>query len=337
MATIRDVAREANVSIATVSNVINGSKYVSPDKTAAVRQAIDALNYNRDMSAVSLRKGTTKVIGFVGTLSEDYEFANQYFLKLIISAEAYLKQHGYSVLISNCGEDVEQEMASVKSFSAHRVEGMIVVPTAEEQDFVLSEDIPVVFADRYPLLREKALPYDVVLSDSFESAYSMTLEQIKRGKKRFGVMNTYCKGFMNVNLRCEGLMKAVEEKGISFSDSQIANGEWGESQGYNICKDLFERHPDIDSLFITMNGLAPGAVKFLKESGRCIPKDVNVTVFDDFLWNDLVSPTITTIRQNAEEIGVKAAEALLDRIQHRSRNSRQIMIPTKLLIRESWD
>ncbi len=337
MANIKDVAKKAGVSIATVSHVINKTRFVSDETQLKVETAMKELNYQRNIMGVNLRQKSSRTIGLIVPFIPEYEDSNQFYLWVMLGVEKVLTQHNYSLLTSNSEEKMIGEETSIKKLKQHQVEGIIIAaPDIENQSKVKQmNSIPFVFIDREPQdLKES---YDIVMSDSKQATYDAITEQIKRGKKKFAIVNSWSNNLYNVKLRYQGFLQALEDNGIEFDPSYAVDEIPKKDMGYSLAKELFEKHPDIDSVLVTMNEMGFGTIKYLKDAGIRIPEDVNVTLFDDTLWNRATSPSITTIGQNPFQIGQVAAEAMIKRLEDSTYKPQKQLIKTQLNIRESWN
>ncbi|MGD1818494.1 MAG: LacI family DNA-binding transcriptional regulator [Pleomorphochaeta sp.] len=337
MANIKDVAKRAGVSIATVSHVINKTRFVSDETQKKVEDAMKELSYQRNIMGVNLRQQNSRTIGLVVPFIPEYEDSNQFYLWVMLGAEKVLTKYNYSLIMSNSEEKIEGEKAAINRLKQHQVEGIILAaPDVHKQHKVKQlNNIPFVFIDREPQGLSES--YDIVMSDSKKAVYDAITEQIKRGKKHFGIINSGSKNLYNVQLRYQGFLQALKDNNIEFDPTYAVDEIPKEDLGYSLAKKLFETHPNIDSLLITMNDMGFGTLKYLKDSGRKIPEDLNITLFDDTLWNRASSPSITTIAQNPFKIGQIAAEAMINRLENPNYKPKKQLINTKLNIRESWD
>lgn len=337
MSNIKDVAKKAGVSIATVSHVINKTRFVSEETQKKVQTAMKELNYQRNIMGVQLRQKSSRTIGLVVPFIPEYEDSNQFYLWVMLGAEKVLTKHNYSMIMSNSEEKLSGEESAIKMLKQHQVDGIIIAaPDVDNQRKVKGlTDIPFVFIDREP--QDLTQPFDLVMSDTKKAVYDAISEQIDRGRKHFAVINSWSKNLYNVQLRYQGFLDALKGHQIEFDPSYAVDEIPKEDLGYSLAKKLFTRHPDIDSVLVTMNDMGFGTLKYLKDSGRRIPEDVNITLCDDTLWNRATSPSLTTISQNPFEIGQVAATAMINCLEDSTYKPKKQLIKTKLNIRESWN
>lgn len=334
MTNIKDVAKAANVSIATVSHVINGTRYVAEETTERIKKAMEELGYQPNMAAYSLRTKKARAIGLLIPILLD-ETSNIFFMQLALGVESKLKEHGYALFLGNTEEKIESEMATVKSFLGRQIDGLIITPSLynhKEIEKVIG-NCPVVYVDRVP--KNISAP-DCVLSNSEEACYQAISQQIKMGHRRIGVICGVFETTGNVRERLNGYRRALNDAGIPFDDSLIIQGETRVSEGYKLAQRLFEQHRDITSLLITNNCHAMGALKYIKEKEIHIPDEINITVFDDYDWTSVYNPSLTVIRQDAYAIGEKAVEILMNRISGEKKDRQIFRLPNEIIIRDSW-
>jgi LacI family transcriptional regulator len=337
MVTIKDVAKQANVSIATVSHVINGTRFVTEETKARVRKVMKDLHYERNLLGVTFRKQRSRTIGMVVPFLPQFESSNQFYLWVMLGAESVLTKEKFSILLSNSEESLQVESNVMDRLKRLQVEGVILAAPAVDQQRVIEQldGISVVFIDREPVGLSDSC--DVVLSDSRKAIYDAVTEQIRRGRKKFGIVNGNVTRLSNVRLRYEGFLQALQDNGIPCDRSYAVDEIPSADHGYSITEKLFNQHPDLDSVFVTMNGLGSGALQYIRDSGRKVPEDVNITVFDDALWNRVSTPSLTTITQDPQRIGSLAAHVLLDKLESGSHVPEKHLVETKLIIRNSWN
>ena len=343
MATIKDVAKLAGVSIATVSHVINNTCFVSETTAQKVHTAIKELHYERNILGVAFRKQSSNLIGIIAPFLPQFEFSNSFYMWIMLGGEPVLSKANYSFLLGNSEENDEVTSTVIRQLKKFQIEGMLLALPVLNQKRIIAElaDMPVVFIDREPSLLPDG-KYDVVLSDSRTSMYNAVTEQIRRGKKKFGIINGSIINddpsmLSNVKHRYDGFRQALKDNKIPYDMTYSVTVLPSDDLGYSAAKQLFLKHSDIDSLFITMNSLGSGALKYILESGRKVPEDVNITVFDDTLWNKVITPSLTTITQNPKLIGEIAGEVLLDKLRNPKHVPQKHYVPNELIIRNSWN
>ena len=334
MAGMKDVAKAANVSIATVSHVINGTRFVSEATTARIKQAMKELDYQPNMAAFSLRTKRAKAVGLMIPILLD-ETSNIFFMQLALGVESKLKKHGYFSFLGNTDENINCETATIRSLKGRQIDGLIIAPCLSDHREAeeLIGSCPVVYVDRMP---QGVSAADCVLSDSEEACYQATTQQIEMGHRRIGIVCGTIATTANVRERLNGYKRALADEGISLDDNWIVQGQTNVGEGYLLAKGLFEQNDHITSLLITNNCHALGVLRYIREKGIRIPEDVNITVFDDYDWTSIYSPPLTVIRQDAYAIGEKAVQVLLKRMSGKKTESKVYRLPNQIIIRDSW-
>lgn len=332
MATIKDVAAVAGVSTATVSHVINGTRYVSSDVTQRVRDAKTQLQYVPNLSAFSLRTQKTKSISLLIPLLVN-ETDCIYFSQIARGVEKVLRAEGYSTILGNTNDDVEREIEEIKNGKNRMVDGMIIVPTAQDQNFIRELDLkrPVVFVDRPP---PGMHDYPYVISDTLGGCYETMSRLIGLGHRKIGLLLS---PMFSPDERLGGYEKALRENGIDYDARLIRTGDNDYNEGYRLGRELLEQNSDMTALFLATNLMAQGAMEYIREQNIGIPENLSVLIFDDYEWTRLHNPPLTTIRQDAYGLGKKAADFILKAIEGSSEPENiETRLPMSFIQRDSW-
>lgn len=329
---IKDVAEKANVSTATVSHVINKTRYVAEETKHKVLAAMKELNYRPNPVARSLRSRKSKIIGLmIPAMSDDT--SNFFFMSIAHGIGSVLKNHGYQLIVSNSNEDSELEREQIKMFNDQFIDGLIMASTSQTHEFLAQElqgDYPVVFIDRKPRGYQEA---DSVLSDGKRGTYEAIMLLIEKGHRKIGYM-TGPLGITTSDERFEGYKQALSESGIGFNKALVKEAVANFENGYSALKELMEQ-TRVSALLVANNVMTMGAVKYLQDHKIKIPCEVAVIGFDDYEWAKITTPPLTMIKQPSFEIGVKAAEAIVRRIEEPNAEYSELRLPTVLVERES--
>lgn len=333
--TMKDVAFKAGVSSATVSHVLNNSRHVNDETRNKVMKAVHDLNYNINFLARHLRRGTTKLIGFLISNMADY-----FFTTVANGVESVLKENGYNLLIVNADEQKVVEKAQAQMFFNHAVAGVIMAPVTEEcgyLDRMFGEDFPIVFLDRKP----RAIKRDTVLAKNTQGAYEATTLLIQKGHSRIAFLSTH---IMDVTMmeRFTGYKAALDDFNIPLDMSLVRVGDENPKinidimtgQGYNFMEDILN-NTDATAVFMGNNLSAMGGYYYLKESGCQVPGEMAVIAFDDSFWTSMSTPSISVVSQPGVEIGRRSAQLLLNRIEGDKSPFKEVRISTSLIVRES--
>lgn len=333
-ASMKDVARLANVSTATVSHVINKTRNVSDRTRNKVLKAIKDLNYYVNPVARNLRSGSSKMIGYVVS-----NLANYFYTNIARSIDAVLSEHGYHLIYINSNEDPDMERDNIESLIMHNVDGLIIAPVGTDCSYmneVVDNKCPCVFFDRKPIGYER----DCIMSTNFEGAFESTELLISRGHRSIAFIGSRLDETMHERL--EGYKAALKKHKIPVLDDLIKSGsgrpyslhELKKGDCYELTRELMAE-TEVTALFMGNALSAIGVLNYLKEHHYRIPEDVAIVTFDDSFWLSMSEPAITAMDQDLSSIGKNAARILLERIQEVDGPYKEIRIPTKLIMRES--
>lgn len=297
--TIKDVAKEAGVSAATVSRVLNNSGYAHEDTRKSVLEAIQKLNYKPNEVARSLFKQKSKLVGLILP-----DITNPFFPVLARGVEDYLRKEGYRLLIGNSDEHLEQEIEYLETFIQHNVVGIIASVNEAHNEMLSELNSPVVMIDR----TIENLP--AVYADQYEGGRLAAEKIVELGSREI----TIIRGPVEVRPVYERFVASYQvlrkaDVKVNIFDSKLTFKDATKS-----VKTLFEQFPNTDGVLACNDIVAVAVMNEAQRTGRIIPDDVQVIGFDDIAICELVNPGLSTIRQPAYEMGVKAAEILVKKI-----------------------
>lgn len=308
--TIRDVGRLAEVSVATVSAVINGKPVVSEELTKRVRRAIEALNYQPDFLARSLRMQQSHILGIVMP-----QFASSYYAEVLRGVEDVASQHGYSILVSNSRGDADQERKEIMALISRRVDG-ILLATADSQfayHRMFSRQFPLVLFDRFP----PGFAGTVVVTDNAGASFGATNHLIQLGHRRIAII-AGTQGISAADERVEGFRSAMNEAGLTVRQEYLKHGDFNMKGGWECALELMKLPSPPTAVFSHNYEMTLGLMRAFAETGVRCPQQVSILGFDDFVlgtdgfsWATMFSPKLTCVAQPSYEIGRRAAEALL--------------------------
>jgi LacI family transcriptional regulator len=329
MATIKEVARRAKVSVGTVSNVLSGAVPVSEKLRDRVMQIIRELDYHPNHVARSLKIRQTKMLGMVVS-----DLTNPFFPQVVRGAEDAAWKHHYMLLTFNSDDQVERERQVLTALRTRRVDGILLVAASTDGDVshvqgALDSGIPIVCLDR----NIQALGLDSVCVDNTEGARECVDHLIASGHRRIGILT----GPLALEVardRLEGYKCALASAGIPFDEMLVREGDFRAESGYRAALSLVrEQRPT--AIFSSNAMMALGLLRALNESRLRCPQDVAVATFDEAAFSESVRPPLTTVAQPAYELGVKATEMLIRRIADPLRRKSNLVLKTELRVRES--
>lgn len=331
--TIKDIATEAQVSVSTVSFVINGKGEKMGISTAVIKKVQDVaekLNYRPSMIATSLRTGKTRSIGLI---VED--ISNQFFSDLARVIEDEAKNIDYRVFYCSTGDDDERSEELIHSLLQANVDGFIITPTKnleEKIDLLLKLKKPMVLIDRY----FPGQNVSHVVMDNYEAAYSATKFLIKKNRKNIAVVNNTSE-MIQMKLREDGYKDALKEEGM-YKEKLVLHLDYHSNEETRITSlvKFFKKNTEIDAVLFLTNYMGLSGLQALRGMEISIPEDISIISFDDHDSFKLHTPTITVIAQPIVDIGVKAIELLMSQMTNmESFEVEKSLKKGDLIIRES--
>jgi LacI family transcriptional regulator len=311
--TIRDVSKLAGVSVATVSAVINGKPMVSEKLTQQVRRAIEALNYQPDFLARSLRMRRSHIVGIVMP-----QFASPHYAEILRGVEDIVSQAGYSILISNSRGDVDQEKNEISVLVSQRVDGLLLATSNNHFAYhrIFTRHFPLVLFDRFT----PGYTGTAVVTDNAKASFDATNYLIGLGHRRIAVI-AGTKGISTSDERVEGFRSALNQSGLVAGPEYFKRGCFNMKGGWECGLELMKISSPPTAIFSHNYEMTLGLMRALAESNVQCPNQVSVLGFDDFVvgmegfsWATMFSPKLTCIAQPSYELGRRAASALLKKI-----------------------
>ncbi len=327
--TIKDIAKHANVSIATVSYVMNDSKYVSPELTKRVLDAIDELGYSPDDNARSLRSKRTSTIGLIVP-----DNSNPFFAEIAKGVEDAGFDAGYTVILCNSNSMVERERAYLDVLQSKRVDGIILFSTVtdiEQVQTVIKRGISTTIFYR----DADGLDVDTFVLDNLSAGYQATKHLIELGHRSIACIKPLSATNPSAQ-RVNGYIQALEEHNLPWYEALIPQGNNLVSGGEQATQMLLQGDHQFSAIFACNDAMAIGAMRALRDVGYRVPDDVSVVGFDDIILASYTNPPLTTIASPKYEAGCLAVEHLLDRIGGKyDGGPRKFLLETKLVARNS--
>lgn len=341
MATIKDVAERAGVSISTVSRVTNGSESVDAELTVKVKQAVEDLKYTANDLARGLKASTTGKITFIVTT-----VSRVFFVDILEGIHRVASEHGYSVILAETYDSVEREINLVEHTVAQWTDGIILASSAYEDNKASREyvnhlhtlqkknrPIPVVSLE-FPLNNEHI---DAVVIDHEKAAYEAVNHLIRdAGRSHIVHVSLPWNHYLGKE-RIKGFRRALEEAGLPVSKDSIWQGNYTTYSGFQAAEDMIQSHVPFDAVFCANDQMAVGVMKACEKYGLRIPQDVAIIGNDDIFAASIVTPTLSSIAVPKVEMGATAASQLIEQIEAgRLRDKRKITtLQYQIVARES--
>ncbi|MCG8569768.1 MAG: LacI family transcriptional regulator [Spirochaetes bacterium] len=326
MSSIKDVAKAAGVSTATVSRVLSGTDYVSKEVTEKVEAAVKELNYRPNRAARSLRTQKSNIVGLVVA-----DIHNPFFSLIGRIVQDVAFENGYNVFLCNTDEDPKKEEAYLKIMRDENASGIIIAPThqtTQSVENIINLGIPTVLIDR----QVENAELDGVFIDNINAAKRLMEHCLQQGYHKIAAI--IGGGSKTGKLRYRGMLDALNSHNKSFDKNKVKFIEAHIDDGYRATKELLQLNNQPDALIATNVLLGAGAIKALRELNIPIP-EFGFACFDDSVWAPLVNPSVTVMAQPAIEIGRTAMEMLINRINNQNLSYREVILRAELIERES--
>ncbi len=330
MSTIVEVARRASVSIATVSNVIRGTKPVSPELQERVRAAIRELDYYPNAIARGLKVKQTRILGMVLP-----DITNPFFPGIIRGAEDTAFERDYFLITANTDEQIDRERRIVAALRSYRVDGILLAsaPGGDTSHIrsTIASGASIVLLDR-PV---PAVSADAVLLDNVGGARECMRHLIQRGNRRIAII-TGPLITQNALERLQGYKEALSEADIAADPALILEGDYRYESGNRLAKKVIQSQMKATALFVCNGVMTFGALGAFDELGIQCPKDISLATFDDLTLDHPAYSHLTAVVQPSYEMGARAATILMDRIEGRlAGHPVTVRVAPTLVVRES--
>ncbi len=327
MSSIKDIATEAGVSTATVSHVINKTRFVSDAVRARVLKAIELHNYYPNANARTLASGRSRTFGLVVS-----DISNPFFPELVKSIEEEAFERGYDIILSNTNYDAERTSHYVRRFIERNVRGVILL-TSEMDKSLLDElarcEVPVVFLD----LGEAGLHASKLRIEYDEGIAEAVRHLVDFGHRDIAFIGGTAH-LRSAKCRLEAFRETMRRI-CPNQPERIYQGDF-KTEGGRVAASEMLSEKKMPSAVIAANDLmALGAIQEFRAAGLNVPRDISIVGFDDIAFALLTEPALTTVSLPRQEIGKRAVEALMETINTPTQNGVEILISTQLVIRQS--
>lgn len=308
-ATIKDIARETGLSLATISKYINGGNLREKNRVA-IERAIKKLDYRVNEYARGLKSKKSRTVGMVLP-----ELSNLFNMKIVSVIERILQEQGYSVIICDSQNNLEQEARSVEFLLSKQVDGIINIPMGNSSSHLapaVEHQIPILLLDR-PLDKLNDV-VSCVLIDNQRAARMAVRLLLDAGHRSIGVVVGPA-GVYTAEMRLKGYREALEEYGIPFEERLVARASLTVEGGYRQMRRLLKESKDMTAVFVTNYEMTLGALIALNKEGVQIPQELSIVGFDNIMdLSRVFRPSLTIVSQPMEQIGIQAARLMLERL-----------------------
>lgn len=341
MITLKEIAERCNVSIATVSNILNGKANVSDETKERILKVVNETGYKPNYLARHLRATKTQSIGII--IDDLTEFSSSEIIDGIMS---YLEENNYKTVLENLRfyskwgtqwyHNKSYESAvdqAIRQLYAIKVDGIIYVAGHARNIDCLPEnpESPIVIS--YAFTDNKSI--STVEIDDIQSAYNLATHLIKNGHKEIACI-AGAKDNIHTTRRLEGLKKALADNGLSLEEDNIFYGDWKSPSGYTAAQELFKKPHNITAIFCFNDMMAAGVYEYLNNSNTYSTEDISIVGFDNRTVSNFLKPALTTMRIPLHDIGRKSGELILQQINNKEASQKQeCFISCELIERKS--
>lgn len=326
--TIKDIAREAGVSIATVSRSINGEEGVGPETRERILAISRRLNYFPNLSARGLVARRPNAIGIVIPRTSEFAFSNPYYSEILKGIEKKTRESGHYLVFSFAEEDCYARMVQ------HQLAAGVIILANRMDDFRVEEawrmKIPLVLIPGNS--RQPGIPSVDV--NNIDGAYQAVRHLVHLGHRRIAFINGPANSKYSLE-RLDGYRKGLKKNGLPLQKGWVLGSDFTQQGGYERMKKLLSLQAPPTAVLVINDFSAMGALRAAKEIGWRVPKDISIVGFGDVPFSSMTDPPLTTIREPFQQMGMEAAGILLDRVSGKRHASRHRMLSVELVIRDS--
>lgn len=332
--TITDIAKEAGVSKATVSRVLNRSASVDSNTRERVEEIIRRKRYSPSTVARNLAYGISSIVGIIVP-----EIDNPFFGELLRGASSIADKNDLTLMCFNSDDNAEKDYKALKTLKDYRVRGMLYTPaidydTSEQKKTVNrligSLDVPVIVMDREPAAFSR---YDGIFFPDRKSICRATEKLILAGHKKIGILNATQDRWL-ARIRQAGYRDALEKYGIPYNEDYCYLGDYSMVQAYKQACEMLEREDRPTAVITCNNRISMGFLKALREKGMKIPEDISCIGLDRIEALDIVGDEFNFIRRDAIEMGKKAMEMLIHRMAFPTAPVQKVYLDSEIVIRK---
>lgn len=333
--TLKDIAKALNLSYSTVSRALKGSYKISEATQQLVKQYAEANHYRPNLMAQSLKNQKSRCIGVVLC-----SIPNSFFAEVISGIESIAYSKDYLLIITQNLESYEREVKNLENLTWRSVDGLLVSLSTETKDTshfekLHNQGLPIVFFDRVT----DAFPTHQVITDNIGGAYKATKHLIERGYKRIATITS--SPYLSITTeRLEGYKKALTEHNMPLNDDYIQyvpHGGMVIEEIESALNNLLQLKEPPDALLTASDRITIGSYSLIQRKGLIIPDQLAVAGFSNFTAPELFNPPLTTVRQNAFEMGKVATELLIQQVESKRpvTSFEKKVLPTELIVRSS--
>lgn len=326
---INDIAAKTELSITTVSRVLNGKaeQYrISRKSQLIIMEAAKELNYIPNQFAANLRTGRSNTIALIVP-----SLNNPFFAGIASAINAEVRKFGYITIISDSDENQDIEKIELQQLMSRNIEGLIIIPCGNQWEYIkqiYDQGLPLICIDRY--FEELDLPF--VSTDNYDGAYSATKHLIENGHSLITCIQGVQQSTPNI-LRVKGYCEAMRDEGIEICS--VVGDEFSLQNGYLETKILLQQKIRPTAIFTFSNTIAMGCMKALKEENISIPDDISLITFDEHPYLDYLATPLSCVSQPVNDISKVAVKYLFSKLNNMEIKATQLLLKPTLMIKKS--
>ncbi|QHA91349.1 LacI family DNA-binding transcriptional regulator [Bacillus sp. N1-1] len=332
MATIKDIAKAAGVSVTTVSRALNGYSDVSERTRKKIKQIADDLSYSPNALARSLVMNKTKTIGLlVSGISREGAKDNIVF-EVLTGVNEYCGHVDYDIVLFNTSSSQQKQKTYTQLCRERRVDGVVIQGIKNDDPYlmeVVESDIPCVLVD-IPIQGDTV---GYVATDNVAGAKEAVQHLVDLGHRQIGMINGHDRAFVSQE-RIQGYQDGLESNHLPYKEELVYNGGFSEKQAEEAAVSLLNTLPETSAIFCASDLMAFGVMRAAKRVGRKVPEELSIIGYDNIILSSYVTPSLTTISQDMFQIGYSAAELLIDLLEG-GNPPRSKIVSHELVVRES--
>lgn len=334
--TIKEVAKEAGVSVSTVSRVLREYDNVPKETHDKVHEAIDKLQYIPNIAAANLGSGSLKNIGIVVTRSADSAFQNPFFSEMIMGIGSVLEKHDYNIQLIMTNDIDKERKRVVTALASGLIQGVILL-YSRKYDMLIQDlantNYPFVVSGRVDGIDSDRTIYSVN-TDNASGSFTMVDHLIKLGHSRIAIVNGPMEYIVNID-RYDGYRRALVMNKIPYDPTLEINGGLTFQDAKASIKEAIEKNPDITAIYCKDDMKAVATIQGIKEMGLRVPEDIAVVGYNDYDIASLSSPQLTTMNVPIYKLGKASAQMIVNLIEDQTIEVNPEILPTNIVIRES--
>lgn len=319
-ATLRDIAKKANVSVATVSRVVNENYPVTEKTKKIVQEAIREMNYSPNTIARSLKKKTTNTVGFVVA-----DIGNSFAMDIAKGLEIELLKQDFQLIIATSGGNMRREVDVVNALIDRRIDAIVMAASDKEvssmaYEICKSHDVPLLLVDR----GNDEIDVNQLLCNNYKASYELVQLLLDNNHRKIGIINIPL-SHQNGTERLGGFLQCLKDHDVEIAEDYISNGNSTVEDGYQSIMQMLSLEDPPTAVYCVNNYMVEGALMALKELNIEMGKDISIVAFGSLLCNKYITPIVTHARQFGENMGVMAGNIVVDILNNEYVKSRIVI------------